>query len=65
MDGIGKLIEEGLVDRRIILEILPFEFLWGKMRPWMMHVREKMQSPTLYHSFERAASEQAGRLGTT
>ena len=56
-EGVGMLIQRGLVDADLSFELLPFDILWEKMKPWCLEKRE-MYGPTIYEYFEYAAERQ-------
>jgi len=65
-EGIGTLAQRGLVPKDVVIDILPIEYVWDKIKVWARApadlddpMREKYGSP--YPSFEWLANEDRKR----
>ena len=58
---VGVLLEERLLDADLVSRILYTEGIWEKMEPWIIYVRQKLSSPTMFSSFEYLYNEMKKR----
>ena len=57
VDGIGTLVEDGLLDKKYLLNMVAWELLWDRLEPWVVDMRKKVGNPELATGFECAARE--------
>jgi hypothetical protein len=51
-ETVGTLVENGLLDRELILDWLWVEGMWAKVGPAAARLRESTGEPRLYENFE-------------
>ena len=60
-DGIGNLAREDLLDREFVLGQVNWIFMWERLEPWVVDVRQKMGNPCIGSAMEWAAAEMRER----
>ncbi len=60
-DGIGDLARENLLDREFVLGKVNWVFMWERLEPWVVDIRQKMGNPCIGRALEWAAAEMRER----
>lgn len=60
-DGIGDLAQENLIDREFVLGHVNWIFMWERLEPWVLDMRQKMGNPCIGRALEWAAAEMRER----
>jgi hypothetical protein len=57
LDGIGVLAEDGLLDKKYVINMIAWELIWDRLEPWVIDMRKKVGNPELATGFQYAAKE--------
>jgi hypothetical protein len=57
-ESIAYLARRNLVDRKVVIDFIPFHYTWKKLRLWVVAFRERTGVSALYSDFEWLAKLQ-------
>ena len=55
-EGVGFMVSRGLIDARLVVDLMPISATWERMKPWVLQFREKGKSNVWWRDFEYLAN---------